>query len=91
MERSWWGLRYPCKEDFLFEEFGFSQTVLAFAVLAVGIVLSCIALIVERIFFNLKQRKNMLLLVARRGDLAVSTQKPTEEAAQVGADSERDH
>ena len=29
-----------------------------------------------------------LLLVARRGDLVVSTRKTTEEAAQVGADSE---
>ena len=31
-----------------------------------------------------------MLLFARRGDLAVSTRKMTEEAAQVGADPERE-
>ena len=61
LEKKWWGPRYPCKNDgYQFEKFGFSQTVLAFMAMAGGIVLSCIALMAEKISVNLKQRKNII-------------------------------
>ena len=56
LEKRWWGIKLP-NEAFEFEQFGFSQTVLAFVILLAGVFISCVALMSELMYRRLKQKK----------------------------------